>query len=119
MQKSSQSKGYSMTYSFRSRHYFIGKNSKHTYSFTNFLGSKDFINSLFQVFSTLNFINYYFGQGTRVSKQFDNPRIYLTEDYWASKAAFDSYVAANKQRFDELSALHKELYEDVEHVGFF
>ena len=58
-------------------------------------------------------------RGTRVSREVDSPRTYLTEDQWTSRAAFDSYVDSNRERFNELSALHEELYEDLKHIGFF
>lgn len=58
-------------------------------------------------------------RGTSVSMLVGTPRTYLTEDHWASRAAFDDYVDDNRKRFDELSALHRELYEGVEHIGFF
>lgn len=56
--------------------------------------------------------------GTRISLA-SGSRTYLTEDHWASEAAFDAYVRGNRARFDELSARHRELYKTAEHVGFF
>ncbi len=46
-------------------------------------------------------------------------RAYLTIDFWASKDAFDAFVEEYRNDFDRLSSLHRELYETVEHIGFY
>ena len=57
--------------------------------------------------------------GTRIISDVSNSRIYLTLDIWTSEEAFDRFVRENKTEFDRLDALHEELYESAEHIGFF
>ena len=66
----------------------------------------------------------YFGRsqdyrGTAIGKNADEPHVYVTIDEWVSKSAFDRYVEANRQEWDELCARHAELFASAEHIGFY
>ncbi len=57
--------------------------------------------------------------GTTVCMSVNEPRVYLTMDRWASKQAFDQFLEEHRDRYDRLAALHRELYESAERIGFY
>lgn len=58
-------------------------------------------------------------RGTNIGRKRDDAYVYVTEDRWASREAFEYFLERNRADYDALDARHSGLYDASEHVGFF
>ncbi len=57
---------------------------------------------------------------TTIKECGEGPLVRITTDTWASREAFDRFLAdtRNKMDYDALDELHAKLYDKAEHLGF-